>query len=447
MPVLARLFKRQLFHYLKRLDLRLQIELVILFIIFIVFFTEKSIELLKLLLQKPGTSPIGITVFIEHIFFIPLTLTTPFIYTHLLPRQRIILALRLQPLGSMDVFMLMFLNYLKYETLVFILLLPLFGAIIFSLNILYLLHLIFIIFCILFILFTLMHVLAHKEHNKRILSYGVYFTTIFIYFILFYFIYTTSGFYLIFQAGVMLTALIIFGIYWVQVWKYWDHDLYRIKVTSHKHVSSQSYRNWYRIIPFASSTFYALTIKEILGYIRNSHFLRLKFTGIAIYLIILIVAQQAENYIAATSFVTIIYLWIHYTHQFNDKYVLPESAFFLKTFPFRYIQIWVAKFATEILFLLPIFIILISTLLISGLTFINTLYVFSTAFIFALFISATIISVKLLFFDNPRKAGYAYNFMVVFSLVMIYNFYLVGPVIILFTLSYLCFLSYRQFAR
>jgi len=449
MPALVHLYKNQLFHYLKRLDFRLKIEFAFLLIIFVGFFSEKSVDLLRILLQRPGTSAIGITVFIEHIVLIPLALSTPFIYAYLLPRQKIIHALRLQPIRSADAFLLLFSSYLKYESLVIILLVPVIGAILFTLNLLYLLHLIFVIGSFLFILFTFMHLLVHKYKSKRGLSYSIYFLVIGIYFVMIYYLYSSGSFYLMIQAGVTLTALIILGIIWAKVWKYWDYDLFRLNIITHKNISSKSHRNWNRMSPFGSTILYALTVKEIISYTRNFHFLRIKFTGLTIYLIVLVIAQQTvpENYLAVVSIITFIYLWIHYTHQFNEKYVLPESAFFLKLLPFRYFQIWTAKFAAEMIFIAPVFIILIFSLLVSGANTMTTLYVFSTAFIFALFILATIVSVKLLFFDNPRKAGYIYHFMVVFSMVMIYNFYLVGPVVIFFTLIYLSFLSYRQFER
>jgi hypothetical protein len=67
--------------------------------------------------------------------------------------------------------------------------------------------------------------------------------------------------------------------------------------------------------------------------------------------------------------------------------------------------------------------------------------------LFSIFILYIITIIRIIFFDNPRFAGYAYHFLIIFTLVMISNFYLVGPVITLLLIIYLNYVSYRQFQK
>jgi hypothetical protein len=67
--------------------------------------------------------------------------------------------------------------------------------------------------------------------------------------------------------------------------------------------------------------------------------------------------------------------------------------------------------------------------------------------LFSIFILYIITIIRIIFFDNPRFAGYAYHFLIIFTLVMIFNFYLVGPLITLLLIIYLNYISYRQFQK
>ena len=143
----------------------------------------------------------------------------------------------------------------------------------------------------------------------------------------------------------------------------------------------------------------------------------------------------------------IIFIWVHYSSQFNEKYVLPENDVLMKTMPFSYLQIWIAKFSFEMLFAL--FLALVTPLFLwtAG---VNAATIFSILLIlllFAVFILTIMTTLRISFYEQPRLAGYAYHFLVIFSAVMIMNFYLVGPIVILGLLFFLIIRGYLQFSK
>ena len=84
---------------------------------------------------------------------------------------------------------------------------------------------------------------------------------------------------------------------------------------------------------------------------RNAKYRKLKVTTLIIYLIsfLFIKIQSPEFAEMWLTIFTAIIIWIHYSNHFNEKYVKPEPEWFFNTLPFRFHQIWISKFLTELL--------------------------------------------------------------------------------------------------
>ena len=201
-------------------------------------------------------------------------------------------------------------------------------------------------------------------------------------------------------------------------------------------------------IPFFK-TLKPFIVKEFLSHLRNKNYIRLKIISLVIYLTILIVIDifYQDYFASAISFLTILLIWEHYSHQFNEKYVMKESRFFIRVLPVRYYQYGLSKFFTEFFYITLILIIVFILSLIHQIELIKILNILGIVMLFSIFVLYIITIIRIIFYDNPRMAGYAYHFLIIFTLVMIYNFYLVGPVITLFIILYLQLISYRQFTR
>jgi hypothetical protein len=185
--------------------------------------------------------------------------------------------------------------------------------------------------------------------------------------------------------------------------------------------------------------------REFLGHIRNKNYLRMMILSLVLFIIIIIfVGYKNPNLIAVICF---IFCWLHYAHQFNEKYIFSDSKDLLFSLPVNYYQIWLSKFVTEVIFLIPFLVISLLALLVYEHTIMRGFYIFLALVTFAILILFIITNIRLLFLDSARKAGYAYHFLIIFSFAMVSNFFLVGPIVILGLLIYLTVLSYRQFSH
>jgi hypothetical protein len=202
-----------------------------------------------------------------------------------------------------------------------------------------------------------------------------------------------------------------------------------------------------KIVP---AKIYPLFAKEILAQIRNKHYIRLKIISLLIFCLILLFLNSSrfqDTYFNLVSLTTFVFIWVHSSHQFNEKYVLREPVFFIKTLPFRFYQYWLAKFLSEFLYILVFICLLLIFLTIHDAAINDIFSLLVGVIIFAFFILSIITLFKILFYDNPRFAGYAYHFLVIFSVIMIINYYLVGPIITIAILIYLTITSYRHFVK
>ena len=192
-----------------------------------------------------------------------------------------------------------------------------------------------------------------------------------------------------------------------------------------------------------------LLAKEILNYLRNRKYIRIQIISFIIYVIILFFLniKLQENYIIYSSAITFIFIWHHFSFQFNEKYVKADSAVFIKTLPFKYYQLWITKFISEFIFVLILLLFLTVYYLFVGIQFIDIYQSLLVILLFSVIVLAAIINFKIIFFDRPRFAGYAYHFFIIFITVMSINYYLVGPIIATALLIYFTFYSYREFTR
>jgi len=173
--------------------------------------------------------------------------------------------------------------------------------------------------------------------------------------------------------------------------------------------------------------------------------MRMKAFALVLLILLLFLTPYSNTQtIAAISF---LFIWLHYAHQFNEKYTFTDSKFLIRSMPVRYYQIWSARFINELIFLIPVLIICFIALVIFESNLELVLLIFLALLLFALITLFIITNIRMIFYDNPRMAGYAYHVLIIFAAVMITNFYLVGPLVIFALLIYIGFMSHRQFSN
>ena len=303
------------------------------------------------------------------------------------------------------------------------------------------------------ILFPIILILYISDLVSRVKSnfsiYIKYFSFLLIVFGVYFLTYFYTDYYLLYDPFFFTVSLI----YLIPKWKtnYFNWDGF-IKISQGKSKQKRSQVRLFSYPAFQNLPFPKITpllAKELLNYLRNRKFIRMQISSFFIYSLILLFLHMKvhDNFVLYSSGVTILFIWQHFSLQFNEKYMKAECAVFIKTLPFKYYQIWIAKFISEFLFVFIFLIFLTILYLLLGLPLVEIYQSLFVIILFSLIVLATIINFKIIFFDRPRFAGYAYHFFIIFISVMSVNYYLVGPIIALILLVYFTFYSYREFAE
>ena len=441
MNILLRYYAKQGWHYWHNLSLRFKIELLIVGIIFVAFFSEKGAHLFFQWLNSRGITPISLAVFTLHLILLFYAATVPFIYYILLPKQVGFHVLRVQPLAGLSMVMLLFLSTLKYQLIPLFLMIPLLIAFTLTTNFFVVAYFVtgILIYPLLFILTIHLLKMFTDGYFKSISLYFLFWSS---YFLLYACLYFYLDYYLIYQSVVLI---LICG------WFYHKRGI----LDNQQHWFNQGKKSA-RVQPITFIQYHdfpkimrPLFAREALVSLRNIRYIRLKLISSLLYILLLVIGHDyfPDNYINFVSAVTFIFIWLHYAYQFNEKYVQPEFPVFMRTMPVKFITLVSARILSELIYILILLVLQNLILILFGTAVATILYLSGGIIIFAGLILYIIAIVRIQFYHNPRLAGYAYHFLVVFSVMMIANFYLVGPLITASLIFYLTLLARRQIAR
>lgn len=207
-------------------------------------------------------------------------------------------------------------------------------------------------------------------------------------------------------------------------------------------IANHSKRSTKRIKPASG---FGLFRKELYSLWRNPRYRRLKVFTFIFYFITLFILNNISiknNDMWMMLFSTFVF-WMHYNVHFNSKYVSAEPDWFFRTLPVKFHRAWFSRFFAEfsyIIFLLGaqwLFLALV------GIEFSTQIQWIGALLLFAVIILTIVLNFQILFYDNPRLAGYAYHFTIIFILVSSYNYRLVGPLSAFFLLAYFTYLTRR----
>lgn len=440
MRILLRYYGLQGLHYWQNLSLRFKIELLVIAVIFTAFFVEKATYLFDSWLQSRSMTPIGLSAFILNILLIFYGATVPFIYYKLLPRQTGFHLLRIQPLSRSSLLVLLVLSSIKYLLIPLLIMIPISIALSVTTNPVAVTY--FLLGMLIYPVFFLLTIhylnISLTGYAKPIAIYFVILSVYYAFFALFYFV--LNG-YLPYQFLVTLLAT-----YWFYRQRdSWDSPEIWIETVQKDRTNPFSKL---RYMDFPQSM-RPLVARELLVSLRNIRYLRLKFISTLLYILLLLSGYEyyRDSYLNFSSAITLIFIWIHYSYQFNEKYVQPEIRVFIRTMPLKFFTLITARIFSEMLYIIILLIMQNLILIFHGISLMLILYLTAGVLFFATIIFYIIAIVRIQFYDNPRLAGYAYHFLVIFSVIMIANFYLVGPLITMFLLIYLTIISRRQIVK
>jgi hypothetical protein len=395
-------------------------------------------------LTEDLASPAGLSALITHVFIISIFLSGPFILFYLIPKQPGLQPFYTKPLSMSQLLQLTGYFYFKYQLIAIIIYLV-FLAPLFAIGWMPGLAsvLLFIIFAL--IVYLVQFILFIKRKNnfrfwiKLLIIVGLYHT-------FFVFFYWYSGFFWIFEISVLTGVSILLWRIWVKM------DSVHLELIFPHNFTWKKYRHSGRLdfskLPrFLPQKTQVLFNKELLGLWRNPSYRRLKIITFLSYafLMIVIFVSGLENMDVYMTILTGLTIWLHYSNYFNEKYVQPEPDWYFHTIPFRFRQLWLSKFMVEFIFIIALLAGFWILLFISGFNLYEQFNLLVIILFFSIIVLAVMLNFQIMFYDDPRLAGYAYHFTILFLAIMIVNYRLVGPIISIFLLAYFYYKSYRYF--
>ena len=448
MTIILKYYWLQAFNFWRQLGRRVQLEIFFLCIVFFSFFTTKFITIFSQWLARPEITPFGLSNLLVHLIMLLIVFSTPFIYHNLIPRQKGLLVFGTEPLSARQAYTVLFLLYLKYQLLILLISLPVFSALLFTAGVRQTLYtlLLFIMTLVCSLLFIQRLADSRWSYFRQTAAYFLFSS---LYFTCFYLFYRFSDYVLCYDLLILGIAGWLFLRSWRLSWHAWDRLMVRARALLEQAIRQVSAFNYFTFPHRIPAGLRPILIKEILSYVRNRKYQRLKLISLAVFIIALsgIHLYFPDDYLGAVSLLTFILIWEHYSHQFSEKYVKRDPPLFYKSLPLKFRYLILSKFISEFIYILSIVIIIFAAALWHGLQIATVLTFCLMVMLVAAFLLYIIILMRLIFYDRPRFAGYAYHLMILVMVMLTTTYFLVGPIISLIMLLYLNYISYRQFVK
>lgn len=441
---MLRILFRQPIHIWRTLELRHKIEAFLLFMLIFAFLATRLNYLFNSWLAQSATVS-GLSLLIINIFTLQLSLSLLFVFLWLLPRQKGLQILLTTPVQNRSLFKALFYYSFKYISVYLILLLPMIVALASATTITSALITILTI-CITILAYFSLFIFISKVFNSNTPFMVVSLLIITIHHGLFAWLYWQTDYTFLFQSIILLASVIL------TVWAYTKPcalSLDRFVKYQHKEYKAPDFKTTLTAsIPrFLPRVVQALFEKEIAGLWRNNKYRRQKYFSMVLFLImaLFLAASDLTDKGIWMMVLSILLLWVHYSNGFNEKYVYPDPDWLIRTMPIKFRQLLAAKYFSESPLLLFVFGGLFIFLQISGTELAGQIAILGTTFFIMHIILFSMLSFQIMFYNDPRLAGYAYHFTLIFVLIMILNYRLVGPVIALALLSYFTYKNVKYF--
>lgn len=444
---MIRYLLKQPVHIWRFLGMRVKAELLVLLVIVFLYPAGRLQILFTGWINQNSVTPQGLMLFTVQAFRILVYLGGPFIFRYLVSRQKAVRIFYMRPLTPANALRFLVYYSVKYQLLTALLIAPVLWAIAVCAGWFAGLmgSFLFLIYLTAIVIFQAL-LLTRLGNNNRFVMINM--TLLVFHSTLWFVMYHYTSFIWFYEIAVLM-ALFFISVIWLRSGEaihleklYPPGGDFTIRKGITKIGRFCPPIRFHRTLPM-----YMLFRKEWLSMWRNSRYRRLKMMTFLVYIVCLLMIHfSATEYKEVWMLVLALGIhWIHYSNSFNEKYALPDPAWLLFNMPLRYHQLWLSKFIAEFIAVVPLLILLWVMLMLGRVNPIAQWYIILTVLLFALFVLAAVINFKILFYDAPRLAGYAFHFLIVFILVMSLNFRFVGPVIGLSLFLYYTYKSYRYF--
>jgi len=440
---MLRILIRQPLHLWARLGRLTKVQVLLLVGLLYIYAAERLVGLLRAVMAAYPGDVWQLSWVLLHLYIVILLLSAPFIWYFVLPRQPALHVFYGYPLGQRTLMQLLGYYYQKYQ----IVPLLFFLAVLFAL--IYLNPVNGLLVAALTVVYSVAVMAVSYGLFIRLPDKTKFFAALYLLALLQAGI-GLSAFYF-FGAAPLLDAVFLSMVYWqlrktTTVAAVSLEQLYPPAGLNRKRsvAAGLTLNSFPPLLPRRVQVLFA---REFLNLWRNPAYRRLKLYSLLLYfggqwLLYRTGRPDREMWMILLGLALI---WLHYAQYFNVKYLRPDPEWFFYTEPFRFSHLWLAGFLTELVFVLVMLAGQSVFLTVLGGSWQLQLNWLGLLLVFALLVLAVLLNFRIYFYDNPRTAGYAYHFMVLFFVVMSVNYRLVGPLMTLLFLIYFTYKSYRFF--
>lgn len=435
---------KQPLHIWRTLEKRHKLEAILLAVLIISYLTSRLNTFFAGLLNENATIS-GVTLLVINVFTLQISLSSLAVVQWVIPRQTRLRQFLTAPLSNHHLLQLLTYSAFKYLSAYLILIIPVVLALA-SFDLAFA-----VIAFVMIILLSISYLWCFFLIKQRVSGF-IFVTAAFLIICslhcLFGLFYWSSDYALTFQTIYFILACILI----LSVYNFEKQPLslerfipYITTEFTKKQLQINTALNFkWKFLPAVSQSLYE---KESLALWRNQSYRKLKLYSFLAFIVInsLILISSFESKGILIILLTALLIWIHYSNGFNEKYIFADPDWFIRTLPIRFRQLMLAKYFAEIpfvfilCFLSGIFLLLTEPELASVSGFILLLLIFSHVVLF------TMLNFQIMFYNDPRLAGYAYHFTLLFVFIMILNYRLVGPVIALGLMIFFLYKNVKYF--
>ena len=187
-------------------------------------------------------------------------------------------------------------------------------------------------------------------------------------------------------------------------------------------------------------------LHDWLNHLRNPSYLKSKGVLLLLQIFIGVFAFRsygAEKAMLVFSVFWLVLIWWHYSGVFNRRFTQSEPEWFFRLTPLPFVRFFLMRFVNEFIFVIIMLTVYSIVLQAAGFALGEQWqWLLLLSFLSAV-ILLTMITFRILFYDDPGTGGFAYHFSVIFFTVMTLNYYFVGPLLTLFFMFVYLYKSYR----
>ncbi|MBN2424058.1 MAG: hypothetical protein JXR46_06475 [Calditrichaceae bacterium] len=441
---MLKLILKQPYNYWQSISVLQRIQTIIVVGLILFYYLVRATDSFNSWLLNRSVTDDALSNLLFHsgLFFI--IVTTPLVLLYLVPKQKLVITLLTKPLSISQTFILFIFYILKFQGFIIILFLPAILAFSYIEPLWGVLSIfLFTAYCMAINMLAICMLIRIKDKNKYLLYYYSGFLVYLIGYAVFYLILPGYWFYDLF----ILNGFFMYSLFTIKRL----NEIHPEIVFSYESAFS-SIRSWQKtgikrlpkIFPHHTQVLFH---KEFFSLWRNPRYIRLKVYSFIFQIIlsVLILIYSGQNKVLLLTILNGLLIWLHYSSYFNDKYTHPESPWFYKIFPLQFTRVWISKFAAEFTYIFVLLLSFAVFLALTGISQTDFFMVIALMLIFSILILVTMLNFQMIFFENPRYAGYAYHFTIIFFVVMSVNYRFVGPLMTLFIMIYFFYQNYKHF--